>query len=463
MQRLQELWYAVFMKKSTQVLEGLEHKAKVTANTIPSKDSNVTAGQASRIIGVSIDTIRRWAKLGLLICVRDSNNKRLFKISDLERIKNRYENHSENKKSHFFVLKNNKTRFTSIELFAGAGGTALGMSNAGFNHLMLNEVDKYACATLRKNNPEWNVVEEDIHNIDFSKYRGKVDLLQGGVPCQAFSYAGLSKGFEDSRGTLFFEFARAIKQVKPKVLMMENVRGLLTHDSGKTIMVMLNTLDSLGYKVALKVLRAQFLDVAQKRERLVIIGVRKDLDIPILFPKENSDVLTLWDAIGECPKSEGATYPESKKKVLDLVPPGGYWCDLPLDVQKDYMKGSFNLPGGKTGMARRLSWNEPSLTLTCSPAQRQTERCHPAETRPLTVREYARIQSFPDSWEFEGSMASKYKQIGNAVPCNLAYHVGRAIIAMLSGENRELFRDIKPVDLSNITTDELKSQALSML
>ena len=101
-------------------------------------------------------------------------------------------------------------------------------------------------------------------------------------------------------------------------------------------------------------------------------------------------------------------------------------------MQKEYMKGSFNLPGGKTGMARRLSWDEPSLTLTCAPAQKQTERCHPDETRPLTTREYARIQTFPDDWEFVGKMDSVYKQIGNAVPVNLAYAMGRALVRMLN-------------------------------
>jgi DNA (cytosine-5)-methyltransferase 1 len=118
---------------------------------------------------------------------------------------------------------------------------------------------------------------------------------------------------------------------------------------------------------------------------------------------------------------------------MEKVPPGGYWKDLPIEIQKEYMKGSFFLGGGKTGMARRLSWDEPSLTLTCNPAQTQTERCHPCETRPLSVREYARIQTFPDEWEFEGSMASQYKQIGNAVPVNLAYHIGRTLLLMLEG------------------------------
>jgi DNA (cytosine-5)-methyltransferase 1 len=122
---------------------------------------------------------------------------------------------------------------------------------------------------------------------------------------------------------------------------------------------------------------------------------------------------------------------------MKLIPEGGYWRDLPEKLQKSYMGASFYLGGGKTGMARRLSWNEPSLTLTCNPAQKQTERCHPSETRPLNVREYARIQSFPDSWKFCGSVASQYKQIGNAVPVNLGFHIGRALIAILDNKYDE--------------------------
>jgi len=132
------------------------------------------------------------------------------------------------------------------------------------------------------------------------------------------------------------------------------------------------------------------------------------------------------------PPSEGSLYPKSKKDVLDLVPPKGYWRDLPLDIQKSFMGQSFYLGGGKTGMARRIGWDEPCLTLTCSPAQKQTERCHPEETRPFTVREYARIQTFPDDWKFVGSIAQQYKQIGNAVPVNLGKEVGYSIIKFLN-------------------------------
>ena len=120
---------------------------------------------------------------------------------------------------------------------------------------------------------------------------------------------------------------------------------------------------------------------------------------------------------------------------MSFVPEGGYWRDLPLDLQREYMKGSFGLAGGKTGMARRLSFDEPSLTLTCSPAQKQTERCHPIENRPLTIREYARIQTFPDDWIFKGSANQIYKQIGNAVPVNFASALGRSIIRMLNNAN----------------------------
>lgn len=421
----------------------------------------LTAGEASAKLGVSIDTIRRWDKLGLLRSTRDERNIRRFDPAEIAHAKKQHEGPKKLGKPKFKVLKTNQTGKTTVELFAGGGGTALGLENAGFKNLMLSEIDPNACNTLRANRPDWNVVEGDVSAIDFSMYKGKVNLLQGGVPCQAFSYAGKSKGFGDTRGTLFFEFARAIAECKPDTFMMENVRGLLTHDGGKTITTMLACLMDEGYRVSLKVLRAQFLDVAQKRERLVILGVREDLNLPILFPRQSGTLLSLWDAIGDCPKSEGVSYPQRKREILEQVPPGGYWRDLSDELQREYLKGSYHLSGGKTGMARRLSWNEPSLTLTCAPAQKQTERCHPAETRPLTVREYARIQSFPDDWEFSGSMSNKYKQIGNAVPVNMAYHVGCAISAMLDGGTHEGFVEVPPLTKQQAEdADFLKHYAL---
>lgn len=295
----------------------------------------------------------------------------------------------------------------------------------------------------------WNIVEGDIHNISFEAYKGKVDVIQAGFPCQAFSYAGKSRGFADTRGTLFFEFARAVQEVQPKIAIGENVRGLVKHDQGRTLTTMLNTLDELGYRVAWRILRAQYLDVPQKRERLIMFAVRKDLELPILFPKENDYFINMRQALEDCPASPGQQYPAKKKAVMELVPEGGNWHDLPEDIQREYMGGSYKLPGGKTGMARRMSWDEPCLTLTCAPAQKQTERCHPNETRPLTVREYARIQTFPDTWEFKGNMSAQYKQIGNAVPVNLGYHVARCVLASLGvipiAEN---MLEVEPIELS---------------
>lgn len=388
----------------------------------------VTVSDAADLVGVSPDTIRRWNKKGLIKAKRSELNHRLFNVGELKLVSDKVS--GKFKGNHYKVLKTNrKTKYKVVELFAGAGGTAIGLENAGLGHVLLVENDKNAVATLKKNRPEWNIDERDIADVDFKKI--KADVVEGGFPCQAFSYAGNKRGFDDTRGTLFFEFARSVREIRPKIAVGENVRGLHKHDGGRTLETMVKVLKDLGYKVTYRVLRSQYLDTPQKRERLIILAVRKDLDLPFIFPKEKNYTVSLREALENCPESDGQRYPERKEYILSKVPPGGYWRDLPLDLQKEYMGGSFYLGGGKTGMARRLSWDEPSLTLTCSPAQKQTERCHPEETRPLNVREYARIQVFPDSWKFEGSTASQYKQIGNALPTNVAFHMGRCLIAML--------------------------------
>ncbi|WP_260471884.1 DNA (cytosine-5-)-methyltransferase [Bacillus sp. HMF5848] len=342
-------------------------------------------------------------------------------------------------------IKANKS-YTCVELFAGAGGLGLGLEEAGFESKGLVELDKYACQTLRKNRPNWNVIEKDIVEVaeqgikDFVDIPiGELDLLSGGYPCQAFSYAGKKMGLSDARGTLFYHYAQILKQLLPKTFLAENVRGLVNHDDGKTLSLMLKVFSDIGYTVKWKVLKALDYDVAQKRERIVIIGIRNDLvndyNLEYHLPEPYGYQLTLKDILKDVPESSGAKYPESKKKVLDLVPPGGYWRDLPDDIARDFMGKSYYSGGGRTGMARRLSWDEPSLTLTCSPAQKQTERCHPDETRPFTVREYARIQSFPDDWEFDCSVNNAYKQIGNAVPVNMAKAIGLSIVNVLNQVN----------------------------
>jgi len=331
------------------------------------------------------------------------------------------------------MMKKSKRGYTSIELFAGAGGLAIGLENAGLKNNMLIEIDNHCVDTLKKNRPNWNVVHKDIKDIDF---RGLyVDIVTGGFPCQSFSYAGKKLGFEDTRGTLFFEFARCIKEVRPKIFVGENVEGLLRHDEGRTLNTMISILENLGYHVQHRVLNAMNYGVPQKRKRLFIIGTRNGIKFD--FPKPQEKIVTIRDALKNVPDSEGQGYSEKRKKILDLVPPGGCWVNLPLDIQKEYLGKSFFSGGGKRGMARRISWDEPCLTLTTSPAQKQTERTHPEETRPFTVREYARIQTFPDDWIFSGGVGAQYRQIGNAVPVKLAEEVGKKIIDALDASEPE--------------------------
>jgi DNA (cytosine-5)-methyltransferase 1 len=221
---------------------------------------------------------------------------------------------------------------------------------------------------------------------------------------------------------------------------------------------MVSILDEIGYKVVtpIQVLKAINYNVPQKRERLILVGIRKDIDLEYAYPSPYERVYNLQDALKkgdlfhcDVPDSKGTTYPEHKKRILELVPQKGYWRDLPLDLQKEYMQKSFYLGGGKTGMARRIGWDEPCLTLTCSPAQKQTERCHPEETRPFTVREYARIQTFPDEWEFEGSVSQQYKQIGNAVPVNLAKEIGYSVVRFLNSYYSNVNKSESSISLVN--------------
>lgn len=409
----------------------------------------ISLEDASKLLGKSKQTLRRWDNAGKLCAVRAPlTDHRYYKKADIQSLFKDFINISDNNEIDNKVLPNSDYRV--LELFAGAGGLAVGLEKAGLKCAALNEIDKWACQTLKNNRPNWKILEGDIRNFDFSEYKNNIDIVTGGFPCQAFSYAGKRLGFSDARGTLFYEFARVVKEINPPICLGENVRGLLSHDGGKTLEGMISILDEIGYKVVtpLQVLKATGYKVPQKRERLVLVGIRKDINIPFSYPKPYKKVYNLKDALkagdlydSNVPLSEGVKYPLKKKEILDRIPPKGYWRDLPIDLQKEYMGGSFYLGGGKTGMARRIGWDEPCLTLTCSPAQKQTERCHPEETRPFTVREYARIQTFPDNWEFSGSIAQQYKQIGNAVPVNLACEIGYSIVSFLN----KYYDSLKPL------------------
>ncbi|WP_334687305.1 DNA (cytosine-5-)-methyltransferase [Mycoplasmopsis felis] len=197
-------------------------------------------------------------------------------------------------------------RYKSIELFAGAGGLAIGLEKAGFEHIGLVEIDKNAANTLRLNRTKWNVIQEDISilsNQDLEKKfnikKFELDLLSGGYPCQSFSYAGKRLGLEDIRGTMFYHYAMFLEKLKPKFFLFENVKGLLSIDKGKTFETIYDILSSKGYEIKYKVLNAYDYKVPQKRERLILIGIRKDLinKVNFNFPLKIEEKIVLKDIL----------------------------------------------------------------------------------------------------------------------------------------------------------------------
>ena len=332
--------------------------------------------------------------------------------------------------------------YSSIELFAGAGGLALGLEQSGFEHIGLVEFDKSAANTLITNRPEWKVLCEDIELVaqrnleqEFNIKKGELDLLSGGAPCQSFSYAGKRLGLEDVRGTMFYHYATFLHKLQPKMFLFENVRGLLTHDSGKTFQTILDIFEQEGYSTQYQVLNAWDYGVPQKRERLITIGIRNDLKEKISFsfptPHKYKPLIKDIKLDTNPGPEECSKYSVYKEKIFALVPPGGYWRDIDPTIAKEYMKTCWYMGGGRTGILRRIGLNEPSLTVLTNPGMKQTDRCHPKEVRPFSYRENARIQTFPEDWAFCGKLSEKYKQVGNAVPVNLAKEIGLEIVKTL--------------------------------
>lgn len=332
-----------------------------------------------------------------------------------------------------FDSLNINNSYNFIELCSGAGGFSKGFIDKNFNPLLLNDNDKKCCETLKKNHPDTNIICKNMEELDLSIYKN-IDLMISGCPCQSYSMAGKRLGFEDKRGNLLLIFLKNIEKIKPKAFVIENVKGLLSHDSGKSFKYIIDEINNIGeYKVYWKLINSNNYGVPQKRERLFIVGVNKSIKKEYKFPEEDNYKPVLKDVLTNInsEKSEGYLYSEEKRKIMELIPQGGCWIDLPEDIQKKYMKKSYFSSGGKRGIARRLSMNSPSLTLTTSPCQKQTERCHPIETRPLNIKEYAIIQTFPDDYFFCGSISQKYKQIGNAVPVKLSQRIAESIKTVL--------------------------------
>jgi DNA (cytosine-5)-methyltransferase 1 len=337
-----------------------------------------------------------------------------------------------------------------ISFFTGAGGLDIGLEKAGLAVVVGQELDPLACVTS-KNNGQL-VVEGDLKEL--LRTDPKLDSLRehlstdtpfavvGGPPCQSFSTAGRRGGVSDPRGTLIFDYLNAASTLEPRFIVLENVKGLLSTPgfNHKNVLGDIETeLSLMGYSHVSGVVDAVNYGAPQFRERLLIIASRDDEPIfipkPTHFQHHQSRAhrwRTLADAVDGLPAT-GHDFTQFSDKILQtlsLVPEGGNWKSLPTHIAAQAMGGAWESGGGKVGFFRRLRFSEPSPTLVTSPIQKATMLAHPTAMRPLSVQEYARIQGFPDTFDFYGSLSAKYRQIGNAVPVALGEAVGESLLAV---------------------------------
>lgn len=210
----------------------------------------------------------------------------------------------------------------------------------GFTPVLLNDADKNCCKTLEQNHKNVVIKCCSMTDIDFSEYANKIDLLCGGVPCQSFSQSGSRKGLEDPRGNLLLYFIKIVERVNPKIFLVENVKGLTTHDNGNTFKFIIDEMKKMNYNINYKILNAYDYDVPQKRERIFIIGTRKDLKNNYVFPPKSDTKYVLKDVLYDVPDSVGYEYSEKKKQLFSMIPQGCYWTSLPKDLKIKNFNGS---------------------------------------------------------------------------------------------------------------------------
>ncbi|QNF17777.1 DNA cytosine methyltransferase [Aeromonas jandaei] len=358
----------------------------------------------------------------------------------------------------------------ALSFFSGAMGLDLGIEKAGFNIRLACEVDKYCRQTINLNRPNAallgdinNYTPQDILAAAQLTESDEIDLIMGGPPCQAFSTAGKRQGLADDRGNVFLKYLDLAIALRPKFIVIENVRGLLScpmehrpHDlrgkgfpplsqdemKGGALNFIISKLKSSGYAFSFNLYNSANFGTAQIRERVIIICSRDGVEPPFLEPthSENGEFgLPKWnilrDVISDIENHNHLTFPEKRLKYYRLLKPGQNWKNLSEELQKEAMGKSYYSGGGKTGFLRRLDWNKPSPTLVTHPAMPATDLAHPEADRPLSIEEYKRIQEFPDNWKLAGPLLQQYKQVGNAVPVSLGYAVGNLISKLINNEN----------------------------
>lgn len=360
-----------------------------------------------------------------------------------------------------------------ISLFSGALGLDLGLHAAGFKLAVAVECNRFAAETVRKNRPRLPLIEEHIEEVTTAAILEKAGLevgeaavVAGGPSCQPFSTVGQRRSMGDPRGVMFKEFLRVVREARPRFFVMENVRGVLSaaaqhrplkergpgfprlkpeEELGSAFSMMLKDLKGLGYYVVFDVLNTADYGTPQTRERVVFMGSRdgEPLELPVpTHSKAGGNRKRRWVTLRKGLSGVTERKPvfsplsEKKKDVMRRVPQGGNWRDLPKKLQRKALGGAYRSWGGRVGFFRRLSWDRPAPALTTRPDSKATMLCHPTKLRPLSVREYARLQQFPSSWRFEGGPPQQYIQVGNAVPVGLGRALGRALRQAMRGRKR---------------------------
>ncbi len=321
-----------------------------------------------------------------------------------------------------------------IDLFSGAGGFSLGFDNKGFQNVFSVDIEPSFCETYHYNFPNHNLIQKDICDITdlelrYLKEHDDIDVIIGGPPCQGFSIAGNigRKFIDDPRNRLFKEFVRVVKVIEPSYFVMENVARLYNHNKGNTRKEIIKDFENLGYKVACKILNSADYGVPQVRQRVIFIGAKHNQDI--LFPEKETDVyVTVKDALSSYPKLESGqastipnhiamSHSEQMLHKMSFVSDGGDRSEIPEQ---------FRPKSGDVRKYIKYSSDKPAVTVTGD----MRKIFHYEQNRALTVRELAKLQSFPDDFVFKGTKISQQQQVGNSVPPKLAEAIASVIIKM---------------------------------
>ncbi|MBC8212354.1 MAG: DNA cytosine methyltransferase [Gammaproteobacteria bacterium] len=430
--------------------------------------TSITINEAAYLLNISQQRVRTLCRSGILTSKKfgrswmlDENSVRHYGLRTAHTVA---EDHPS-----YDARNNINKKPIALSFFSGAMGLDIGIERAGFDIRLACEIDKYCRQTIAINKPKMallsninNYSKQDILKAACLNESEEIDLIVGGPPCQAFSTAGKRKAFKDDRGNVFLKYIDLAIELRPKYIVIENVRGLLScpldhrpHEErgidfpdlsademkGGALNFILSKLKKSGYTYSFNLYNSANFGTPQIRERIIIICSKDGKVPPYLSPthsQNNEFSLPKWKVFKQAVKGlnehHHINFPEKRLRYYRMLKPGENWKKLPEKLQKEALGKSFYAGGGKTGFLRRLDWNKPSPTLVTHPAMPATDLAHPVEDRPLSIQEYKRIQEFPDNWELAGPLIQQYKQVGNAVPTSLGFAVGNLIKDLLNKE-----------------------------